>query len=478
MIAADDVARPRGIRHRLTTRWRLTAWVILIVLVVTVVAGVVGVKLIETRFVENIDGDLRKSGEELSIALELIEPETLERIAEQGIGSDDQAILILEPDGPVLSLPSGDAEDATPMPDLSDRSFRELLAGAGEPFQIDGDGGAPDYRLLATPLADDRLLIVATPLDGLEEALKTLGRVLLAVAVVASALLAIVISFVIGTVTRPLERMIATAERVGSGALDTRIPTQGVDDVARLAGALNAMLDRLESAFAGTAASEARMRRFVADASHELRTPLAAMIGYAELVRSGMATTPDQVDHAVARIASEGERMRLLVEELLTLARLDHGRPADDATVDLTTLARLAVEDAHAIAADRRVELIVGDGPHDVVGDAVSLRQVVDNLLTNARDHTPTASIVEVTVERREDAVVLVVDDDGPGIDPDDADHLFDRFYRAEPSRARPGGAGLGLAIVAAVAEHHGGTVSYTPSPRGGARFTVSLPAG
>jgi two-component system OmpR family sensor kinase len=467
----------RGIRHRLNTRWRLTAWVIVMVVVVTGVAGAIGVKLVERRFTQNIDGELRRSGQELSIALELIDPETLAQIADQSLGNTEQAVLILDAAGGVLSMPAGDAEDPTPLPNLDGRSFRSLLAGAGEPFQIDGDAGTPDYRLLATPLADGRLLVVGTTLDGVREAVTTLVRVLLAVALVASVVLAVVISFVVATVTRPLERMIATAEHVGSGALDTRIPIQGVDDVARLAAALNAMLDRLEAAFAGTAASEATMRRFIADASHELRTPLSAMIGYAELVRSGMATTPNAVERAVERIAAEGERMRLLVEELLTLARLGHGRSADDEIVDVAVLARTAVEDARAIAPDREIELRVADEPFEVVGDVHVLRQAIDNLLANTRAHTPADTVVIVTLDRRDAMVAIVVDDDGPGIDPAASEHLFDRFYRAEPSRARPGGAGLGLAIVAAAVASHGGSVVADGSPRGGARFTVLLPA-
>ena len=183
--------------------------------------------------------------------------------------------------------------------------------------------------------------------------------------------------------------MIATAQVIGSGQLDTRISTEGVDDVSRLAGALNAMLDRLETAFADKEASEAKLRQFVADASHELRTPLSAMLGYAELVQTGMATSPDQVDHAVGRIAPEGERMRMMVEELLMLARLDHGRPANPIPVDVGELARVAAGDAMAIAPDRPIALHVADGDVVVVADAASLRQAIDNLLANTRAHTP-----------------------------------------------------------------------------------------
>jgi two-component system OmpR family sensor kinase len=271
--------------------------------------------------------------------------------------------------------------------------------------------------------------------------------------------------------------MIETAEGIGSGALDTRIPVEGVDDVARLAGALNAMLDRLQGAFDERAASEEKLRRFVADASHELRTPLAAVLGYAELVQTGMAATSEEVDHAVGRIAAEGDRMRLLVEELLMLARLDHGRPADLTTVDAADVAESAVADAMALSSERPVTLHRDGDDLRVVADATSLRQAIDNLLANTRTHTPAGTRVDVTVSRRHDDVTITVDDDGPGIDAAEVDRVFDRFVRAERSRARPGGSGLGLSIVAAVAESHGGNVTAGRAPRGGARITITLPA-
>jgi two-component system OmpR family sensor kinase len=172
--------------------------------------------------------------------------------------------------------------------------------------------------------------------------------------------------------------------------------------------------------------------------------------------------------------------MRMMVEELLMLARLDHGRPANPIRVDVGELARVAAGDAMAIAPDRSVELHVGDADVNVIADAASLRQAIDNLLANTRAHTPAGTRVDVTVERRGDDVAIVVDDDGPGIDSADAAHLFDRFFRAERSRVRDGragGAGLGLSIVAAVAAAHDGSVRVDRSPSGGARFEIVLPA-
>lgn len=477
------MARPR-FRRRLGTRWRLTLWVLFIVFAVVAVGGIVALKLLERRFTADIDHDMREASRGVEIALDLLGDEDLRRIAESAALSDltnrPQAVFIYRGDTVDFSMPAGSADDPVPGPDLGGFTIGQLRARANDVFVVDGHDGMPDFRVLTTQLDDERLLVVATALDGLERGLQTVGSVLLLVAVVGAVVMAVVVTFVAGYVTRPLDGMIATAQGIGSGALDQRVPTEGVDDVARLAGALNAMLDRLETAFADKEASEAKLRRFVADASHELRTPLSAVLGYAELVQTGMASSPDQVDHAVGRIAAEGERMRMLVEELLMLARLDHGRPPDPTRVDVGELVRVAVGDATAAAPDRRVGLRVGDDDLHVVADAASLRQAIDNLLANARAHTPDGTLVEVSVERRGDTVAVVVDDDGPGIDPGDATHLFDRFFRAERSRARSarhGGAGLGLSIVAAVVAAHDGSVTAGRSPSGGARFTVSLPA-
>jgi two-component system OmpR family sensor kinase len=232
------------------------------------------------------------------------------------------------------------------------------------------------------------------------------------------------------------------------------------------------MLDRLEQAFAARRSSEERLRRFIADASHELRTPLSSIRGYAELFRMGAAREPAEVEKAMQRIEDEAARMGVLVEDLLALARLDEVPDAPHGEVDLGALARDATDDARVIAPDRRIELRVHGAP-TVRGDAHQLRQVLGNLLRNALVHTPDGTPVEVGVERADGQVRVEVRDHGPGL-PADRAALFDRFWRAERG---PGGAGLGLAIVAAVVEAHGGAVSAEDAPGGGARFVVRLPA-
>jgi two-component system OmpR family sensor kinase len=254
------------------------------------------------------------------------------------------------------------------------------------------------------------------------------------------------------------------------------------------------MLALIESAFGARAASEAsarrsedRMRRFVADASHELRTPLTTIRGFAELYRQGAARDPAELDRLMRRIEDQAARMGLLVEDLLLLARLDTQRPLDRQPVDLLALAADAVNDARAVAPDRRIELVLGgdDGdpstPPVVLGDDRRLRQVLANLVNNALTHTPAGRPIEVrvgasTLDGRPGAAVEVVDH-GPGLAPEQAERVFERFYRADPARSHAaGGTGLGLSIVAALVAVHGGTVGVDSVPGRGARFRVVLP--
>jgi two-component system OmpR family sensor kinase len=268
-----------------------------------------------------------------------------------------------------------------------------------------------------------------------------------------------------------------TAGAIAAGDLTRRVePADDRTEVGRLGLALNAMLTQIESAFEERRASEDRLRRFVADASHELRTPLTSIRGYAELFRRGAADRPEDLSKAMGRIEAEAARMGILVEDLLLLARVDESRPLERERLDLAALAAEAVDDARIAAPERRVELAaVADVA--VIGDRVRLRQVLDNLLDNVRAHTPAEVRTAVRVSAEDDEAVLGVEDDGPGLDVDDVDRVFERFYRTDASRARSsGGSGLGLSIVAAVVAAHGGTVSADRSPLGGARFRVRLP--
>jgi two-component system OmpR family sensor kinase len=320
--------------------------------------------------------------------------------------------------------------------------------------------------------------VVAVPL---READQTLNRLLLVEGLVIGGVLlalAVLAWFVVRLGLRPLERIANTAGAIAAGDLSRRVtPATERTEVGRLGLALNAMLARLERAFAERTASEERLRRFLADASHELRTPLASIRGYAELFRTGAARDEANREKAMRRIEEEGSRMGVLVDDLLTLARLEEPREPVRLDVDLARLARDAVEDARAMAPERSIDLSA-DHPALVDGDPDQLRQVVANLVRNALVHTPAGTPVEVAVTREGAELVLEVRDHGPGLPVENPDQLFERFWRGEGGRRRGrGGAGLGLAIVAGIAEAHGGTAEAGNAQGGGARFRVRLPA-
>jgi two-component system OmpR family sensor kinase len=332
------------------------------------------------------------------------------------------------------------------------------------------------YRMVAKALSDGRgVIVVAVPLTDLESTL----RQLLLVEVVVSALLLLGLGVVAWVMVRrdlrPLEEITEAAGAIAAGDLSQRVShvTAGTE-VGQLGVAFNTMIDEIEVAFAERTASEDRLRRFLADASHELRTPLTSILGYAELFDLGIRDRPEDLATSMRHIKDEAARMGTLVDDLLWLSKLDRERPLAREAVDLAELVDRSVTALAASAPDRPVSVRTTD-PVVVSGDEHRLRQVVDNLVVNAVTHTPAGTAVEVGVATDGPIAVLTVHDDGPGVDPADAARIFQPFYRSDPSRARAsGGAGLGLAIVAAIVEAHGGTVGVDSGP--GATFEVRIP--
>jgi two-component system OmpR family sensor kinase len=238
---------------------------------------------------------------------------------------------------------------------------------------------------------------------------------------------------------------------------------------------MNDMMKDLQEAFARRDRSDEQLRRFLADASHELRTPLTSIRGYAELFGRGASLRPDDLEKVMQRITQQSERMGVIVEDLLLLARLDQDRPLEMARVDLAAVAEEVVEDANNRQSGRVVRFS-DSGPVEVLGDAGRLHQVVNNLVNNALEHTPPSASVSVSVSSGGECSMLTVDDDGAGIAEEDREHVFEPFYRASSGRARKGGgSGLGLAIVKAIVEAHGGTVELTCPAAGGSVFAVRL---
>jgi len=337
--------------------------------------------------------------------------------------------------------------------------------------------GSSEFRVAAAPTAGG----TAVAAVSLQDVNQTLSHLRLIGGIVTAAVLAALAAlawWVIRVGLRPLERMEQTANAIAAGDMSARVDTTDErTEVGRLGAALNTMLGRIEHAFAEREASEERLRRFLADASHELRTPLTSIRGYAEAFRIGPARDPEKLETAMSRIEGEAGRMGVLVDELLTLARLDEMRERVREPVDLAAVAAGACADARAAAPDRSVELTV-QGRVEVTGDESQLHQVVANLLRNAARHTPAGTPIEVSVCASDRDATLSVRDHGDGLPPGAAEHAFERFWRPEKSRrSDDGGAGLGLAIVAAIAEAHGGRAVARDAPGGGAEFEVVLPA-
>ena len=352
---------------------------------------------------------------------------------------------------------------------------------------VPASSGGGRYRVRASiepRLSATDTLIIATSLDGVDSTLHRLLWIELLATGGGLAAILLLGLWVVRLSLRPLAAIGATAASIASGDLSRRVErAEARTEVGRLGLALNAMLSQIESAFKARAASEeglrkseARLRRFVADASHELRTPLAAVRAYAELFSRGAKQNPGDLDRAMSGISRESDRMSILVEDLLLLAHLDEGRPLERDRIELEELVFEAAETAHAVEPSRPLRVDI-QAQAIVIGDRGRLRQVLDNLLSNVRSHTPPEAPVTVSVTTQAGCALLEVSDTGPGLSADELERIFERFYRADPLRSRDsGGAGLGLAIVAAVAKAHGGEVKARSNPGGGAVFSVLLP--
>ncbi|SOC49280.1 two-component system, OmpR family, sensor kinase [Blastococcus aggregatus] len=362
-----------------------------------------------------------------------------------------------------------------------------------EPFDIRAQDGSTSWRMMAVALPDGNAALFASDLAGDEKVISRLVRIEIVVGLIVLTLLGVAGYALVRNSLRPLAEVERTAQAIAAGDLSQRVPEGNQrTEVGRLSTALNGMLTRIESAFRAQQASEAeargseeKMRRFVADASHELRTPLTSIRGFAELYRQGAVSSEEDLQRLMGRIESEGARMGGLVEDLLTLARLDQRRPLVLTPVDLAAIAGDAVHDARAVQPDRPIALHLDESLTDVpvvLGDEGRLRQVVGNLVTNALTHTPPGTRVTVSVgQDGDDALLLRVADEGPGMAAADAARAFERFYRADTSRTRngddgeAGGSGLGLAIAASLVQAHGGTIALDTAPGRGAVFTVRL---
>ncbi len=463
--------------HAWPLRWRLITILVGLVFVSLLATNTVTTVLLRNYLLDRTRAELHTA----AVPAALLANRLISGTSTPGVPSN-YSVVIMRGDGTVRQVPALDERYQPSIPILSADDPAVL---SGEPFFVRSVIGEARWMVVAGPW--DRgggTYAVAASLSGVEETIAQVRVLSTVIGVLVLGACALLGWFGIVRAFRPLKTIEDTAAAIAAGDLTRRIPEYPArDEVASLSTSLNAMLSQVETSFAVREASEDRMRRFATDASHELRTPLATIRGYAELYRQGAASGPEETANAMRRIELEAARMSALVEDLLTLARLDSRRPMSRHEVDLTVLASDAVQDARARDRGRTIRLVGLDGrplgPTLVPGDEDRLRQVVTNLVANALHHTPAGTPVEVEVGPRGATTArIVVRDHGEGIDPALAGRVFERFFRLDPARGRDGRAstGLGLAIVAAIVDSHGGRVGVATTPGGGASFVVDLP--
>jgi two-component system OmpR family sensor kinase len=482
-----------------TLRGRLLGQLVALVAIACLVMGVVTTFGLRTYLVGKLDGQLSGAADGIkfrdrtdSAEMDPFKPPPEPGRRQMFFGGGPGTFVVVTQFGrPVsaykLGLENHGGPVAVPLSDSAVQAVRTLTLD-DHPRTADlGSLGA--FRVIAVPsdVVPGRVLVVGMSIGDINSTLMWAAWIMLAVAM-AIVLLAMLAGELIITYTlKPLRRVAATAGRVaelplerGEVALSVRVADEDTNprtEVGQVGSALNRMLGHIANALAVRHASEMRVRKFVADASHELRTPLAAIRGYAELTRRSGDKVPPDIARAMGRVESESVRMTALVEDLLLLARLDAGRPLRRQPVDLTQLVVDSVSDAHVAGPDHKWRVSVPDTPVIVPGEEARLRQVLANLLANARTHTPAGTTVNVAVEGESDEVRLSVTDDGPGIPPELLPEVFERFARGDSSRSRAAGStGLGLSIVAAVVAAHKGTVKASSRP-GRTEFSVRLPA-
>ncbi|MGN6088809.1 MAG: sensor histidine kinase, partial [Actinomycetales bacterium] len=480
-------SRITGLPARTPLRVTLVATLVAVVALALLAAGLVATTQLRQYLVDRVDAQVVQTAQQFA------------RVPNGGLpGGDDEPhgddrrrlpselyVAFVDSDGFVLGTLSSPLPEQD-TPDLS--VFTAQGQHLDSPVTVQGSDGG-EWRAFASYRRDGTRVVVAQDLHDVNSTVGRLGFIELVIGLIVIAALAVLGSFLVRRSLRPLNEVERTAAAIAAGDLSRRVPDRDPrTEVGRLSVALNGMLAQIEHAFEEQSASEtaarrseSQMRQLVADASHELRTPLTSIRGFAELYRQGAVQDDESLTRVMGRIEGEATRMGLLVEDLLLLARLDARRPLERRPVDLAALARDAVHDAAAVQPERSITLEPADHPVVVIGDDSRLRQVLANLLSNALHHTPEAAAVTVTATTREDGAgawaVLEVRDEGPGLSAEYAEHVFERFFRAERSRNREtGGSGLGLSIVAGIAEAHGGRTELETAPGHGATFRVLLP--
>jgi len=478
----------RSTRHPLSLQTRLMATVIGMVALILVAVALATSAILGGILQQNLDNKVRETTSRALQGLGRPSLTTGHGIAFSTLDGGPQTagflLLVDSAAGTDAAYVDGDGT----VQALTATQLAQLQAQLQRPEQtmtvaIDGFGA---YRLYSLNIGGAYFISGGLPLSDVNS---TIGQILTTVGLVTFGgllLLAVAIAVVIRRGLQPLRAVADTATRVaglplsrGEVSISERVPAEQADErteIGQVGAALNTLLDHVGESLEARQRNEERMRAFVADASHELRTPLASIRGYSELSLRDPSLS-DTTEQSLERIQAQSLRMTTLVEDLLLLARLDEGQELVYGTVDLTRLAIEAVGDARPAGPEHTWIIDVDDEPVLVAGDASRLHQVAANLLANARTHTPDGTVVTMRVARDGSDAVMSVHDDGPGVDPAIADELFERFSRADRSRARKtGGTGLGLSIARAIVEAHHGSISVSSEP-GDTTFFVRLPA-
>jgi len=390
------------------------------------------------------------------------------------------AVTLLDVSGNVVGQIGGEFANPINLTEFSKLTPKKVESLKGLPFTIPGDDDGPDIRAIARPLpSGEGTVVISVALDSVDKTVAGLSGIFLLISFIVLFSIAIIARSLIKLTLKPLNKIEETAAAIAEGDLSARLPqVNSRTEVGRLTGSLNTMLSRIEESFAVRTESESKLRRFVADASHELRTPLTAIRGFAELHRQGAVVGEEKTKELISRIEKESIRMSSLVEDLLLLARLDQSRELTFDPVDINHLVKEAVASAQAAGPGYEITISSPSDEVFVLGDSMRIHQAIANLLANARTHTPVGTKIAVIIYQDDLETRISISDNGPGLSEADQKRVFERFFRADPSRVRVSGegSGLGLAIVDAVMKAHGGSVEVQSKLNEGATFTIVFP--
>ena len=390
------------------------------------------------------------------------------------------AVTLLDISGNVIGRIGGEFANSIDLNEFKKLTPEKVDSLNELPFTISGDDGETDIRAIARSLpSGEGTVVISVALDSVEKTVAGLRGIFILISFIVLISIAIVARSLIKLTLKPLNQIEKTAAAIAEGDLSARLPeVNSRTEVGRLTGSLNTMLSRIEESFTIRTESENKLRRFVADASHELRTPLTAIRGFAELHRQGAVVGEEKTKELVSRIEKESIRMSSLVEDLLLLARLDQSRELTFDPVDINHLVKEAVASAQAAGPGYEITVSSTNDEVFVLGDSMRIHQAIANLLANARTHTPVGTKIAVNISQGDLETKVSISDNGPGLSEEDQKRVFERFFRADPSRVRVGGegSGLGLAIVDAVMKAHGGRVEVNSKIGAGATFTIVFP--